>query len=70
MRISRAKDEFYVAFRVATFQVEVLLSICRFVVNVCGDLAIFVFNDDVKKMVVLQSCLPRGIFIFGVKVLQ
>ena len=32
-----------------TFEMKLLLGVCGFVVNVCEDLAIFVFNRDVLK---------------------
>ena len=32
-----------------TYKMKVLLGVCGFVVNVCENLAIFVFNKDVKK---------------------
>ena len=41
------RDGFYVAFWLLTFEMEVMLGVCGFVVNVCDNLAIFVFNEDV-----------------------
>ena len=41
------RDGIYAAFGMVTFEVDVLLGICGFVVNFCDNLAIFVFNEDV-----------------------
>ena len=40
-------DDFYAVFRVVTIEMEALLGVCGFVVDIWVDLAIFVFNEDV-----------------------
>ena len=41
------RDKFYAIFGAVTFEVGVLLGVCGFMVNVCDNLAIFSFNEDV-----------------------
>ena len=38
---------FYAILWFVTFEIEVLLSVCEFVVNVCDNLGIFIFNEDI-----------------------
>ena len=48
--------DFYTDFGVAAIEVAVLLVVCGFVVDICDDLAFFVFMRCLK-MVVLLSCV-------------
>ena len=41
------KDWFYTVFGVVAIEVEVLLGVCGFVVDICDDLALFIFYEDV-----------------------
>ena len=41
------RDGFYAVFEVVTIEVEALLVVCGFVVDICDDLAIFFFYEDV-----------------------
>ena len=43
------KGRILYSFWVVAFEVEVLLSVCWFVVDICDDLAIYVFYKDVLK---------------------
>ena len=37
----------FIVFGMVAFEVEVLLGVCWFVVDICGDLAIYVVYKDV-----------------------
>ena len=41
-----AKDGFNTVFGLVAVEVEVLLGVCRFVVDICDDLAIYIFYED------------------------
>ena len=41
---------------VVTFEVEVLLGVCWFVIDICHDLAIYIFYKDVKNGCSFELC--------------
>ena len=43
------RDGFYADFGVMTFEIEVLLCVWGFAVNICDNLVILIFNEDVSK---------------------
>ena len=53
-------------FWVMTFKIEVLLGVCGFVVNICDNLAILIFNEEIKNRNSFNLCSMVN-FISGCK---